>query len=111
MPDEIKPVPYIALPEPGTLSLACKGTVTTETMGSDKRRDPVSTGIVVNFTTRTVQFAFRHAEITDVDDARVAFRDLESGITGTIDRVTGNTQATSSGSAYSLQCKPVQRMF
>jgi hypothetical protein len=109
MPDEIKPAPYVALPEPGTLSLACKGT---ETFGSDKNSDrPVSMGIIVNFTTRTVQFAFRHAEITDLDDARVAFRDLESGISGTIDRVTGNTQATSSGSAYSLQCKPVQRMF
>jgi hypothetical protein len=109
MPDEIKPAPYVALPEPGTLSLACKGT---ETFGSDKNSDrPVSMGIIVNFTTRTVQFAFRHAEITDLDDARVAFRDLESGITGTIDRVTGNTQATSSGDAYSLQCKPVQRMF
>ena len=33
MPDEIKPYPFIALPEPGTLSLACKGT---ETFGSDR---------------------------------------------------------------------------
>jgi hypothetical protein len=109
MPDEIKPDPFVALPEPGTLSLACKGT---ETFGSDKNSDrPVSMGIIVNSATRTVQFAFRHAEITDLDDARVAFRDLENGLIGTINRVTGDTQATSSGSAYSLQCKPVQRMF
>ena len=92
MPDEIKPDPFIALPEPGTLSLACKGT---ETFGSDKNgARPVSMGIVVNFTTRTVQFAFRHAEITDLDDARVAFRDLESGITGPLGMVHGRDLET-----------------
>ena len=92
MPDEIKPDPYVALPEPGTLSLACKGT---ETFGSDKNgARPLSMGIIVNFTTRTVQFAFRHAEITDLDDARVAFRDLESGITGPLGMVHGRDLET-----------------
>ena len=75
MPEEIKPYPFIALPEPGTLSLACKGT---ETFGSDKNSArPVSMGIVVNFTTRTVQFGlYRDPEkikITGLDDARVVF--------------------------------------
>jgi len=113
MPDEIKPYPFIALSEPGTLSLACKGTV-----GSDKKRDPVSMGIVVNFTTRTVQFGlYRYPEkikITGLDDARVAFGEEGegSGFIGTIDRVTGDTQAKAvGGDAYSLQCRPVQRMF
>ena len=110
MPDEIMPDPFIALPEPGTLSLACKGTV-----GSDKKRDPVSMGIVFNFTTRTVQFGlYRYPEkikITGLDDARVAFGEEGegSGFIGTIDRVTGDTQAKAvGGDAYSLQCRPVQ---
>jgi hypothetical protein len=110
MPEEIKPYPFIALPEPGTLSLACKGT---ETFGSDKNSArPISMGIVVNFTTRTVQFGrYRDPEkikITGLDDARVAFGE-ESGFIGTIDRVTGDTQAKAvGGDAYSLQCRPVQ---
>jgi hypothetical protein len=115
MPDEIKPYPFIALPEPGMLSFACKGT---ETFGSDKNSDrPVSMGIVVNFTTRTVQFGLyrypKKIKITGLDDARVAFGEEGegTGFIGTIDRVTGNTQATSSGSAYLLQCKLVRRMF
>ena len=110
MPDEIMPDPFIALPEPGTLSLACKGTV-----GSDKKRDPVSMGIVFNFTTRTVQFGlYRYPEkikITGLDDARVAFGEEGegSGFIGTIDRVTGDTQAKAvGGDTYSLQCRPVQ---
>jgi hypothetical protein len=105
MPDEIKPDPFIALPEPGTLSLACKGT---GTFGSDKNSaGAVSMGIVVNFTTRTVQFVrYRNPE-----KIKITGFGEESGFIGTIDRVTGNTQATYSGSAYSLQCKPVQRMF
>ena len=55
---------------------------------------------------RSVQFIS-----INILDCEVAFRDL-GGITGTIDRVTGDTQATTSfGSAYSLHCRRVQRMF
>ena len=106
MPDDIKPDPYIALPEPGTLPLACKGT---ETFRSDKKFDrPVSMGIVVTFTTRTVQFGFNREKITGLDDAKVAFGE-ESGFIGTIDRVTGDTQAKAvGGDTYSLECRPVQ---
>jgi hypothetical protein len=105
MPDEIKPNPFIALPEPGTLSLACKGTVSGSLW-------TWPTSIVVNFTTRTVRFGFFSEKITGLDDARIAFGD-ESGegssYIGTIDRVTGNTEAkTVSGGTYSLQCRPVQ---
>jgi hypothetical protein len=98
MPDEIKPYPFVALPEPGLLSLACKGA------GYDL------TGIIVNFTTRTVQFDFyRHEKITALDNAKIAFGE-EKGFIGTIDRVTGETKVkTGSGAdAYSLQCKPVE---
>jgi hypothetical protein len=105
MPDEIKPSPFIASPEPGTLSLACKGTVSGSLW-------TWPTGIVVNFTTRTVQFGFFSEKITGLDDARIAFGD-ESGegssYIGTIDRVTGNTEAKAvRGGTYSLQCRPVQ---
>jgi hypothetical protein len=108
MPDEIKPEPYIVLPEPGTLSLACKGSFGYEQKGS--------MGIVVNFTTRTVQFGlFPPATMTGLDDARVAFGEKEengvssgTSFVGTIDRVTGYTEVKTAGGTYSLQCKPVQ---
>ena len=104
MPDEIKPEPYIVLPEAGTLSLACKGT------GSFGYEQKGSIGIIVNFTTRTVQFGISPpVTITGLDDARVAFGNSESGIIGTIDRMTGDAQVTAFGNtAYSLQCNPVQ---
>jgi hypothetical protein len=104
MPDEIKPEPYIVLPEPGTLSLACKGT------GSFGYEQKGSIGIIVNFTTRTVQFGTSPpVTITGLDDARVAFGNSESNIIGTIDRMTGDAQVTAFGNtAYSLQCNPVQ---
>ena len=38
----------------GTLTLACEGT-TTDTVGPDAKPEPISMGVVVNFTTRTVQ--------------------------------------------------------
>ena len=111
MPDEIKPDPFIALPEPGTLSLASKGTDHDRPVSMG----PVSMGIIVNFTTRIVQFRvyglFYHEKITGLDDARVAFGEgEESGLIGTIDRMTGDTQinTVNGNSVYSLQCKPVQ---
>jgi hypothetical protein len=106
MPDEIKPSPFIALPEPGVLSLACKGT---ETFGSDKKYDhPVSMGVIVKFTARIVQFGFYSEKVTGLEDARVAIGE-ESSLIGTIDRVTGDTQAkAANGVAYSLQCRPVR---
>jgi hypothetical protein len=113
MPDEVKPTPFIALPEPGMLSLACKGT---ETIGPDRKDDlPVSMGIIVNFTTRIVRFGFYSVfyseKVTVLDDAKIAFgEEKETGFIGTIDRVTGETRIkTGSGAdAYSLQCEPVE---
>jgi hypothetical protein len=102
MPDEIKPEPYIVLPEPGILSLGCKGT------GSFGYGQKV--GIVVNLTTRTVKFGlFPPVKITGLDDARVGFGESDSDISGTIDRLTGETRVTAFGkTAYSLRCNPVQ---
>jgi hypothetical protein len=39
--------------QPGTLTLACKGTTTVTTI-EDTKPEPVSMGIIVNFATRTV---------------------------------------------------------
>src|SRR5215813_9959096 len=44
----------LAHAQPNMLTLACKGT-TTEILASPLASDPISMGIIVNFTTRTVQ--------------------------------------------------------
>jgi hypothetical protein len=38
-----------------TLTLACKGTVTETMMGQEKIPEPISTGIILNVTSQTVQ--------------------------------------------------------
>ena len=114
----------------GTLTLACEGTATQDTEPDAKQ--PISMGIVLNFTTRTVQ-GFPHiggAEITKVDDGHIVFvaryhgsKEVhdEWGFVGTIDRVTDDLKAhwmlmnMETGNfrivAYSLKCKTTQRML
>jgi hypothetical protein len=118
--------------ETGTLTLACKGM----TALGDANPDPVSMGLIVNFTTGTVQ-GFGNpglldypVKITGINDVTVAFgggseRQLTSdhvSITGSIDRVTGDVEATKimanaktgnvyASLTYSLKCRPTQRMF
>jgi hypothetical protein len=116
-----------------TLTLACKGT-TTETSIPETKPVPVSMGIIVNFTARTVQgFGFPGmtdypVKITGANDVIVAFGGQQevifgvSSIEGSIDRVTGDVWASSmllepktskiiSQIVYTLQCRPAQRMF
>src|SRR5262249_46187913 len=96
--------------EPATLMLACQGTVVT---GPNGRPEPVSMGITVNFTARTVQGldippammgivglgSTDFVEITGVNDLTVAFSGNNSNqlfglsVTGSIDRVTGDLEA------------------
>jgi hypothetical protein len=117
------------------LTLACQGTVTGGAQ-TDKP-EPVSMGIIVNFTARTVQ-GFGHpgfaglmdfpVKITGWNEVTVAFGGsdsksrIENSISGSIDRVTGDVEATSmatdvktghvvSSTAYVLKCRPAQRMF
>ena len=112
-----------------TLTLTCQGTVADNIKPDAKQ--PISMGIVLNLTARTVQ-GFPHigdAEITKVDDGRIVFvaryhgsKEVhdEWGFVGTIDRVTGDLKAhwllrnmetgNSRIVAYSLKCKPTQRM-
>ena len=115
-----------------TLTLACQGTATSGV--EDAKPEPVSMGIIVNFTKRTVQ-GFGHpglidypVQITAWNDVTVAlggshlFANQQLSIMGSIDRVTGDVEATDlstdtktrqtvSSLQYTLKCRPAQRMF
>jgi len=118
--------------QPATLRFACQGT-TTESLEPDAKKYPVSLGIVVNLTDRTVQ-GFYLPELLEIPvkitaaNKVVAFggqRKSPSTLTsihGSIDRVTGDLTATLAVSEpktskiytttiYALKCRPTQRMF
>jgi hypothetical protein len=112
-----------------TLTLACEGTATGKSGSSTEYDpDPVSMGLIVNFTNRTVQGTSRwgpylfddQLQIVDWNEGTVVFRGfskfLGMTISGSMDRVTGNmrmlaTQEGVSSIDYSLKCTPTQRMF
>jgi hypothetical protein len=120
--------------QPATLTLACKGTTSGPLM-PDEKPQSISMGIIVNFSARTVQgFGYPGlihypVAITAANDVTIAFNGHEQfgstslhTISGSIDRVTGDVEATSSlidpktnkfisQTAYALQCRPTQRMF
>ena len=102
-----------------TLTLAWQGTVTAGT--EDAKPEPISMGIIVNFTNRTVQDlllpASESVPISDVIDLAIAFDGgaVQGSIHGTIDRVTCDLLATfywsnASSTDYALKCRPAQRM-
>jgi len=103
----------------GTLTLACNGTVTGT--GPEDKPEPVSMGVIVSFTNRTVQGFDVLAQVTAVDNVVITFNRSNSPfLDGRIDRVTGLLQAgylVMSGSKvtiaqnYSLKCTPAQRKF
>jgi hypothetical protein len=104
-----------------TLTLACQGTVTETMVGEEKKPEPTSMGIILNFTSRTVKGFGTPVKITAWDDSFVEFsEDNKSGaFIGNIDRITGTLEAshfhrTSGGittTSYALKCRPAQRMF
>jgi hypothetical protein len=119
--------------QPNSLTLACKGT-TTFGSGEEAKPEPISMGIIVNFTTRTVQgfgtpgWDDYPVRITAANDVTVVFKGSSeiltslASINGTIDRVTGDVEATSmlfnqktskviAQTIYALQCRPAQRIF
>jgi hypothetical protein len=111
-----------AQPADAMLTLARQGTGTSGT--EDSKPEPISMGIIVNFTARTVTgFTYPGADfpmtITMFDDVHILFSGSnKSGnwtILGSIDRVTGDVAATSTRSrlstSYELKCRPAQRMF
>jgi len=118
-----------------TLTLACQGTTTDKMKDAkDTKPAPISMGIIVNFTKNTVQgfgipgVSDYPVKIRGMNDARIVFDASHdngtsvASITGTIDRVTGDVEATDmlqnpktgtvmSSKSYALKCRPVQRMF
>ena len=120
--------------EPETLTLACKGTTTLDLGYEGAKPEPISMGIVINFSAGTVQgFGNPGAldypvKITGANKVTVAFLgSLETRYSnyrtqGSINRVTGDVEAISmvydsktgnilAQTAYTLQCRPTQRMF
>ena len=115
--------------EPETLTLACEGTATS--IHKPGFHEPVSMGIIVNFTRRTIQGLglFRVGEddikVTTMNDVAVEFRgskpkrgyELDWTIMGRIDRVTGDVSALKKTdmpydlTEYVLKCRPAQRLF
>ena len=116
--------------EPATLTLACKGTVTD--MTPNAKPEPLSMGLIVNFTARTIlglagPGSGTPVDIMFMDDVTVNFVGSYSDryrrwqLVGTIDRVTGDLEATNtntyvetkktSSESWMLKCKPAQRMF
>jgi len=110
-----------------TLTLACQGT----TRLGNAKPEPISMGIIVNFTNQTVQsfgapgVLDYPVKITASNDVTIAFLGTDekhgSSIRGSIDRVTGDVEATSTMTdaktyntlylKYALKCRPAQRMF
>jgi hypothetical protein len=113
--------------EPETLTLACQGTRTITT-----KPEPISMGIIVNFTKNTVHGfgspGLMDVKITGVNEVTVTFggsqdnRSSVASIRGIIDRVTGDVDAMSTvrdqqtsmiitSTSYELKCSPTQRKF
>ena len=113
--------------EPETLTLACQGTRTITS-----KPEPISMGIIVNFTKNTVQGfgspSLMDVKIAGMNDVTVTFGGTQdngssiASIRGNIDRVTGDVDATSMTSdaktgkiilstSYTLNCSPTQRKF
>jgi len=108
-----------------TLTLACQGS---ESPGMKDAKvgksEPISIGIIINFTNRTVQDlllpASESVPITDVADLTIDFggATARGRVYGTIDRVTGDLSATffwsnvtPATTYWALKCRPAQRMF
>jgi hypothetical protein len=90
----------------------------------DNKPEPISMGIIVNFTNQTVHGLRPFpVAIIDMNEVTVSFGGqwgTTTRISGSIDRVTGDFEATSTtmnaktgniSPQYALKCKPTQRMF
>ena len=114
--------------EPATLTLTCKGTATIRAdYPLQSKPQPLSMGLIVNFTTRTIDGTGRQRpyvfddqlQITEWNEVTVIFRGfsqfLSKNINGSVDRMTGDVGmlATSKTEAidYSLKCTPIERKF
>jgi hypothetical protein len=118
-----------------TLTLACKGTVTSSRDQNDEKPQDVSMGIIFNFASGAVvgldnvftgPRTYYDARIISANDVTIVFKggadeSWGSSLDGSIDRVTGELDATTtaldwnkkvfSTLYYTLHCKPTQRVI
>ena len=103
-----------------TLTVTCKGTATIRT--DSPKPYPLSMGLIVNFTTRTVAGTARQRpyvfddqlQITEWNEVTVIFSGfgqfLGKNISGSMDRMTGDVGMVATSKAeivdYSLKCTP-----
>ena len=104
-----------------TLSLACKGTATIRAAPPlEYKPQPISTGLLINFTSRTVRGTERQGpylfddqlQITEWNEVTVIFRGfsqfLRMNISGSMDRMTCDVGMVATSKAevvdYSLKC-------
>jgi hypothetical protein len=108
------------------LTLACQGIADSRIGETDQpTREPMSFGVIVNLTARTVEgfpAADLPVKVTAANQATIQFEGSETlgptltrRLSGTIDRVTGEASATFTMGpavvAFALKCRPAQRMF
>jgi hypothetical protein len=103
----VTPLSTAAQAADSTLTLACQGTVIETMMEEEKKPEPISMGIIVNFTEKTVHgfggpiFGEQLIEITGITETAVyfgaseLFQTTSRSVIGTIDRVTGDASADS----------------
>ena len=113
----------------GTLTLACQGTATDKPdLGEAAKPEPVSMGLIIDFTTKTVagfdrvfqSFSAGRIKITVIDSTSIVFGGTDpvgAAIFGIVDRITGDVEAATEhwnyetnklqwATGYSLKCKP-----
>jgi hypothetical protein len=111
----------------GTVSLACEGTATDKThLIEPAKPEPVSMGLIINFTTNTVagfervfpSLSADRVKIIGVDKTTFGFSGADgmgAAVFGTADRITGDVEATMErwnaetnklqwATGYSLKC-------
>jgi hypothetical protein len=109
--------------EPQTLTLACKGTETSQASraaDTGAAVEQINIGVMVDYQRKRI-FGLSDSPLTisNVDETTITFTgsDRDWFMNGTIDRVTGSLLAHSRQKdpflllSYDLQCKPTQRMF
>ena len=120
--------------ETGTLTLACKGTAVAY---EGAEPEQLSMGLIVNFTAGTVEgffiddsitWGYTPVKIASINEVTVTIggsaknHAVNNSMEGTIDRVTGDVDASHTTTdaktgkmlhqtTYSLKCKPTQRLF
>ena len=109
-------LPMMARAADETLTVTCKGTATIR--ADSPKPYPLSMGLIVNFTTRTVVGTARQRpyvfddqlQITEWNEVTVIFSGfsqfLGKNISGSMDRMTGDVGMQTEAIDYSLKCTP-----